>query len=112
MKRYIRIILPLFLIVAAFTLHTACSCNCGKTDDTENTIKGYITIVGNEPFTKLAIRTDDNKTYVLQVSKELKNELLKRQGNYYYIKYGDLREENGISTIVVEKIIPLNNETK
>ena len=109
MKRYVRIILPLFLIVTAFALYTACSCNCGSMME-ENTVKGYITIVGNEPFTKLALKTDDDKIFILQVSNELKNELLKKQGNYYYIKYGDLRKENGISTIVVEKIIPISSD--
>ena len=90
---------------------SAC-CNCGKNLDESNTVKGFITVIGNEPFTKLAIRTDDNKTYVLQVSKELKDELWKKQGNYYYVKYSDLREEEGVSTLVVEKVISINKEKK
>lgn len=108
MKRYIRIILPLFLIVAAFALSTACSCNCGK----ENTIRGYITVVGNEPFTKLAINTDDNKIYLLQCSKELSDQLWKQQGTYFYVTYNELRELEGESTIVVEKVVPLTKEDK
>jgi hypothetical protein len=112
MKRYIRIILPLFLIVAAFTLYSACSCKCGKNKDGDNTLKGYITVVGNEPFTKLAIRTDDNKIFLLQLSNELKEKLWKEQGTYYYVTYGDLREQEGVATIVVEKVVPLNKETK
>lgn len=102
------LIFPFFLLIISFS---AC-CNCGKNLDADNSVKGYITIIGNEPFTKLAIRTDDNKTYVLQVSKELKDELWKKQGNYYNIKYGDLREEEGISTLVVEKVIPIIKEIK
>ncbi len=87
-------------------------CNCGSNLDDSNTVKGFITVIGNEPFTKLAIRTDDNKIYVLQVSKELKDELWKKQGNYYYIKFGDRREEEGVSILVVEKLIPFNKEEK
>lgn len=102
------LIFPCLLLIISFS---AC-CNCGNNLDENNTVKGFITVIGNEPFTKLAIRTDDNKTYVLQVSKELKDELWKKQGNYYYIKYGDLREEEGVSTLVVEKVIPLNKESK
>lgn len=112
MKRYIRIILPLFLIVAAFTLYSACSCKCGKNKDGDNTLKGYITVVGNEPFTKLAIHTDDNKIYLLQCSKELSDQLWKQQGTYYYVTYSELREMEGVASIVVEKVVPLNKETK
>ena len=102
------LIFPFLLLIISFS---AC-CNCGKNLDEGNTLKGFITVIGNEPFTKLAIRTDDNKTYVLQVSKELKDELWKKQGNYYYVKYSDLREEEGVSTIVVEKVIPINKKEK
>ena len=112
MKRYIRIILPLFLIVSAFTLYTACSCNCGKNSEEESYVKGYITVVGNEPFTKLAVMTDDTKIYLLQCSEELRDQLWKQQGTYYYVTYGDLREQEGVTTIVVEKVIPLNKESK
>ena len=105
-------VIPFFLVIAASAFIMACSCNCGKSSDEENSVKGYITVVGNEPFTNLAIRTEDDKTYVLQVSKELKDELWKKQGSYYYIKYGDIREQEGFSTIVVEKVIPLNKEEK
>jgi hypothetical protein len=97
------LILPSLLLMISFS---AC-CNCGKNLDENNTVKGFITIIGNEPFTKLAIRTDENKTYILQVSKELKDELWKKQGSYYYIKYGDVKEVEGISTLVVEKVIPI-----
>lgn len=107
-KRYILIILPLSLIIAALALSTACSCNCGK----KNTIRGYITVIGNEPFTKLAVRTDEDKTFVLQLSKELKEELLKKQGGYYYIQYGDSKEEAGYSIIIVEKVVPINKTEK
>jgi hypothetical protein len=111
-KRYIRIILPLFLIVAAFTLYTACSCNCGKNSNEENFVKGYITIVGNEPFTKLAVKTGDDKIYILQCSKELKDQLWKQQGSFYYILYGDLRKEEEDTAIVVEKVIPFTKDDK
>ncbi|PKL83663.1 MAG: hypothetical protein CVV24_03870 [Ignavibacteriae bacterium HGW-Ignavibacteriae-3] len=89
-----------------------CSCNCGKDSDMENMIKGYIAVVGNEPFTKLALQTDDNKTYILECSKELKDELWKKQGSYYYIKYGEMNKEEVVPTIVVEKVIPFTKSDK
>lgn len=90
----------------------ACSCNCGKTSE-DKYVKGYITVVGNAPFMHLAIRTDDGKNVLLQCSKELENELMNKQGAYYYIVYGETKEENNVTTIVVDKIVLVNkNENK
>jgi hypothetical protein len=88
---------------------TGCSCNCNKE---ENSIKGFITVVGNEPFTKVALRTDDNKILVLQCSKELKEILLNQQGSYYFIQYSAEKEENGIKSITVDKVLPIKKENK
>jgi hypothetical protein len=88
---------------------TGCSCNCGKEG---NSVKGYITVVGNEPFTKLAVKTDDGKIYLLQCSKELETALSKDQGSFYYITYGDSRKELDSTIIIVEKVIPIKKENK
>ena len=96
----------IFLLIA-----DGCTCNCGKSS-AENTIKGYITVVGNEPFTNLALQTDENKTYILQCGKELKDELWKKQGSYYYIKYSELNEKEDVPTIVVENVIPFTKSGK
>lgn len=100
-------IIILLLIVTFYS--SGCSCNCGKDG---NTVKGYITVVGNEPFTKLAVETDEGKVFLLQCSKELESVLYKDQGNYYYITYGDSRNENGSTVIIVEKVIPIKKENK
>lgn len=102
------LVFPFLLLIISFS---AC-CNCGKNLDENSILKGFITVVGNEPFTRLAVRTDDDKIYVLQLSKELKDELWKRQGSYYSIKYGDIREEEGVSTLIVEKVIPIIKDEK
>lgn len=102
--------LILFIVFLSTAYFTACSCGCEKTE--ENTVKGYITVVGNEPDTKLAIKTAADKIYLLQCSKELKAELLKQQGTFYYVKYGDSREQNGATILIVEKVIPLKDENK
>lgn len=111
-KKNLRGFILASVIIAAVVSFAGCSCNCGKNSNELNFVKGYITVVGNEPFTKLAIRTDDNKTFLLQLSNELKEKLWKEQGTYYYITYGDIREQEGVATIVVEKVIPLKKETK
>ena len=68
--------------------------------------------MGNSPFVNLAIRTDDNNIYVLQTSKELKEELWKKQGAYYFVKFEDILEEDGLTKLIVEKVIPLVKEAK
>ncbi len=102
----------LAVIIIAAASFSGCSCNCGKSGSELNYVKGYITVVGNEPFTKLAIKTNDDKIYVLQCSKELKDQLWKQQGSFYYILYGDLRKEEGDTAIVVEKVIPFTKDDK
>ena len=100
----------IILIVAVFSLLEAgCSCNCGKQ---ENSIKGYITVVGNEPFTKLALRTENDKVFLLNCSKELESLLLKDQGNFYYITYNNIKEQEGTTIISVEKVVPIKTESK
>ena len=94
------------------TYFAACSCNCGDSDSQSNAVKGYIAVVGNEPFTKLAIQTDDNKTYILQCSKELHDELWKQQGRYYAVQYGDVRKEEGMDVLIVGKVIPVKKENQ
>ena len=99
-----------FLILSAILIN-ACSCGCNKNTITENSVRGYIVVVNNPPNSKIAVKTDEGKIYILECSKELENELLKEQGNFFYIKYTDIREENGESVIVVEKVLPLKKDT-
>ena len=101
-----------FFIIVLTVFIASCSCNLEKKTGDVNFLKGFITVVGNEPFTKLALRTDDNQIFLLQVSDELKEQLWKEQGTYYYITYSDLRKQEGVTTIAVEKVHPLHQETK
>ncbi|MHB9041872.1 MAG: hypothetical protein ACYC4T_14560 [Melioribacteraceae bacterium] len=106
-KKNLREFILASVIIAAVVSFAGCSCNCGKKSSEQNYVKGYITVVGNEPFTKLAVKTGDDKIYILQCSKELKDQLWKQQGSFYYILYGDLHKEEGDTAIVVEKVIPV-----
>jgi hypothetical protein len=108
MKKYVLIVLPVLFAFSFFL--ESCSCGCGSNKD--NVVKGYIAIVGNEPFTKLAVQSDDNKTFILQCSKELEKELWKNQGNRYFIQYSDLRKEGDSTILTVEKVIPILTENK
>lgn len=95
------LLIPFFL--AAIFITACCSCGSGE----ENIVKGVITVIGNEPFAKLAVKVDDSKAYVLECDKELETELMKNQGYEYSIQFSKSRVENGIPVLVVEKAIPL-----
>jgi len=48
-------------------------------------IDGQIMVVGNEPFTKLAVFDSSNNCYLLECGEEMKNELWKKQGAFLRI---------------------------
>jgi hypothetical protein len=105
-----RFIILVFVILSLIVGLESCSCGCGSTN--EKIVKGYIAVVDNEPFAKLAIQSDDNKTYILKCSKELEKELWQNQGIRYYIQYGDLLKEGDRTILIVEKVIPVITENK
>ncbi len=102
----IRKLVPLFFLLISIGFAACCSCG-GE----NNTVKGIITIVGNEPFTKLAVKLENNKNYILDCSEELKQELWKQQGNYYAIQFSESKMVDGLPVLVVEKAIQLNQNT-
>ena len=62
-------------------------------------IVGVVVVVGNEPFTKLAIQTSPSKVIILDCDKETKNFLLNNQGKtakIYYEKIDDTKTPNVI----------------
>lgn len=105
-----KIILVVLSIFSSLIVSSCCSCKNVATD--KNVVKGYITVVGNEPFAKLAIKTDDDKIYILSCNKELENELYKQQGNYYSITFKESKIEMDIPVITVETAAPINKESK
>ena len=56
-----------------------------KTSVDSTFYEGQITVVGNEPFTKLALIIDDTTIYTLECDKATKDSLWKNQGKYYRI---------------------------
>lgn len=91
------------LIVVLVFISTSC-CNC---NNEKNLIKGYITVIGNEPFTKLAIN-DGKKLFGLKCNKELYEKLMKEQGNYYVLEFDDAINEDGISFLNVINAMKIN----
>jgi hypothetical protein len=64
-------------------------------------IDGQILIVGNEPFTKLALFDSKNNCYILECREELKNELWKKQGSFLRIFFNAHKQDlDGVKLIV------------
>jgi len=88
------------IIFLIFTSIIIFSCSSCKTDEsakeemnekltstsTENLFfEGQITVVGNEPFTKLGLIVNDSTVYMLECNQETKDKLLNNQGHFYKI---------------------------
>lgn len=107
MNRKNLIFFTLLLLIPV--IFSAC-CNCGTKEDSY--LKGQIIIIGNEPFTQLALRMEDEKVFAIECDKELEKELRKNQGRPFTVSFKESRVENGIPILVVIKAEPINPNTK
>lgn len=101
----------LFILFAFSSILISGCCNCGSSIKDERTLSGYISVIGNEPFTKLALNMDDNKVFILECNDELRKELWGKQGSYYSVVYKESRVESGVPVLVVEKAVPINKKS-
>ncbi len=80
-------------------------CSSSKTTfDTPQKITGEITVIGNEPFTKLAVRVENGKTFLINGSEEIRKLLLSHQGNIAEIFYTEIENKDSVDEIEVTKI--------
>ncbi len=73
----------------------------------EKNISGEIEVVGNEPFTRLALKTNTSEIYILNCSKSYEELLLRNQGKIakiYFKDIDDAKRPNVITVIKVEII--------
>ncbi|MEG8946047.1 hypothetical protein [Rosettibacter firmus] len=98
--------------IATVALIVSSCCSCKKIGGEDNVVNGYITVVGNEPFAKLAIKTIEDKIFILECDEELEKELLKQQGNYYSIKFSESKIEMDIPVLKVISAIQIEREKK
>jgi ABC-type microcin C transport system permease subunit YejE len=98
----------LFLIVLLFvlTFFAITGCNDNPVLQREQSITGTITVTGNVPFTKLSLRTDYNKIYILKCTQPLESQLWKMQGARVTVYYSRIIiDEFGIPTLDVIKVV-------
>jgi len=61
-------------------------------------------VVGNEPFTKLAVRTDSGEIYLISCNQEVRQTLLSHQGKIAELSYDEIDKENSSEQIRVVKV--------
>ncbi|MCK9280834.1 MAG: hypothetical protein M0P71_09445 [Melioribacteraceae bacterium] len=101
-----KIILALIFLSVIVFVSTGCSCNCGD----KETLKGMVVVIGNDPFTKPALKLDDGTIFIIEGSEEIVSELLNNQGVKYAVTLGTFRDGPDGKILVVEQAEKLDNE--
>ena len=78
-----------------------CVGNC----TTNNKLSGTLYVAGNEPFTYLALKSDDDKFYKLECDDTLKKELWSMQGKIVNLQYGDIKKTDVEYVVTISKIL-------
>lgn len=75
---------------------------CGSSANTAQAVKeltGQVVVVGNEPFTNLALKTDSAKVYILKCDNKMKTLLRQSQGRIAKVFYKN--EDNSVKPAVI-----------
>ncbi len=97
----------LFLITAMLGLG-ACAASQDTTGMKE--LVGQVIVVGNEPFTDLALQVNPSLNYILDCNSKTRETLLGNQGKWVKIYYNKIGKKNNLTTIEVEKAQILTKE--
>jgi hypothetical protein len=81
------------LLLLAFLLVAGCGPS-RETFDPPRTMTGQIMVVGNEPFTRLALRVDNKNTYLISCDEYTRQLLLNNQGRIAKLVYNEVRRTN------------------
>jgi hypothetical protein len=92
---------PFFLLI--IFLHVGCF-SSKTVFDVPQKIVGEIMVVGNEPFTKLAVRAEDGKMDLISCNEEIRQLLLSHQGKITELFYDEIRRERSGDVINVIKV--------
>lgn len=92
----------LFGLILTFVIITGCS-SSNTSQNKTNEVMGTIMVVGNEPFTKLAIQFKPDSAYILKCDSTLRNKLIKNQGRVVKVYYNKIESTNDGEKISVVK---------
>lgn len=94
-----------FLSIVSTLLLMLLITGCTGSTTKSNIIEGTVFISGNEPFTYLALKTQDDKYFKLNCEDELQKELWSMQGQVVKLHYKDLEETSIENVVTVIKIL-------
>lgn len=89
MKRINNKVIIIFLLLSGMLF-------CSFSKNTTKTVKGFINVYGNEPFTYIGIETEDDKKYAISASEEEISKLWKTQGSLIEIEGYIVKPETGV----------------
>jgi hypothetical protein len=75
----------------------------GEKEATKGTIQGTIYVIGNEPFTSLAVQDSEGRMYRLSTSTETRQRLLALQGRKVIVEYSKIDTTAEGITLSVDK---------
>ena len=67
-------------IIFIFSILSISMILCSYSKNNQKTVKGYIRVYGNEPFTYIGIKTKENKEYSIAAEEKIYKELKSTQG--------------------------------
>lgn len=97
-------IIKIFIYFIALNLSNCSSFEMSKTN---KIISGKVYVIGNEPFTNIALFTFTKEIYVLKCSKKIREELLKQQGKEVAVYY---KESKKSKIGIIIKVIDIRKE--
>ncbi len=107
-KMKIRTLFVNIFLITAMLIFSACASSKDTTGIKE--LVGQVVVVGNEPFTNLALQVNPSLNYILECNGKTRDILLGNQGKWVKIYYENVVEKNNLKTIEVEKAEILTRE--
>jgi len=79
-------VLPAFLVLVT-ALIVSCAAHPQQTEASKNVLSGTVSVIGNDPFTRVALATSDSTMVVLQCSNSDDKQLRENQGKTARVTY-------------------------
>ena len=86
-----------FFILAALLS----SCFLWRTDPAPQSMTGTVQVIGNHPFEKLALFTENGYVVVIHAPKQLCDEMMQLQGRTIIVRYTTIQHSDGMDELNV-----------
>ncbi len=99
-----------FLVIGMALCLVVLGCSSEKeTQDELKEIRGISEMVGNEPFSKIAVIVYPQNVYIINGSKEIKQNLIRHQGMYFNVKYRQIKDSANVHVVNAYEATLSNN---